>query len=81
MNTLEGPKDSNSYAFKENVSCTYLENDPNDPITGFSKKFRCLNDKQKRLKIKYDPFNNTEVFGEIAATRVAAEFPLLQATG
>ncbi len=70
QDTFLGPQDNESYTFKQIIQCTYIENDPNDPITGYNKKFRCRDEHGKKLKIKYDPIYNTEVYSEVAATRL-----------
>jgi hypothetical protein len=58
-----GP-DPKGYAFDEWVAC---EHEKKKPSSGVSRKFLCLDDAGKELKVKYD---NAEVFGEVMATRL-----------
>lgn len=70
MDLLNGPQSSGSYRFREEVRCTFEERDPAFPIGGHTKKFPCRDAAGTRLKVKYDPSQNTEIFGEVAGTRL-----------
>ncbi|MFH2202682.1 MAG: hypothetical protein ABIJ96_06185 [Elusimicrobiota bacterium] len=67
MDLLNGPQGEGSYKFEEKVPCKYEEKDPRNPLGGHSPKFPCWDKEGNRLKVKY---NNTEVYGEVAATRL-----------
>lgn len=79
MDTLNGPQGSDAYAFKagEAVPCRYEEKDPLKPLGGHSPKFPCWTADKERLKVKYNPAKNPEIYGEVAATRLfwALGFP------
>ncbi len=70
MDTLNGPSGEGAYRLGEEVPCTYEEKDPAKPIGGHSKKFPCHDAAGVRLKIKYDPSTNKEIFGEVAGSRL-----------
>ena len=70
LDLLNGPQGEGSYKAGEKVACTFEERDPAKPIGGHSKKFPCHDAAGSRLKIKYDPAVNREVFGEVAGTRL-----------
>jgi len=67
MDMLNGPQGEGSYKFNQKVPCKYEEKDPRNPLGGHSPKFPCWDKAGNRLKVKY---NNTEVYGEVAATRL-----------
>ncbi|PCI38893.1 MAG: hypothetical protein COB53_04105 [Elusimicrobia bacterium] len=67
---LNGPAGKGSYQLGQTVPCKYEEKDPNNPLGGHSPKFPCWDASGTRLKVKYDPKANPEVFGEIAGTRL-----------
>lgn len=69
MDLLNGPGGEQSYKFREKVECKYEEKDPKNPLGGHSPKFPCWKD-GVRLKIKYKPEANPEVYGEVASTRL-----------
>ena len=70
MDLLNGPQGEGAYRFKDEVRCVFEERDPAFPIGGHTKKFPCVDASKTRLKVKYDPSQNTEIFGETAATRL-----------
>ena len=70
MDTLNGPQGDGSYHVGEEVRCEYEEKDPKHPLGGSHKKFPCWDASGTRLKIKYDPKANTEVFGEVIGSRI-----------
>ncbi|MEK9145097.1 MAG: hypothetical protein AAB339_05765 [Elusimicrobiota bacterium] len=70
MDLLNGPQGEGAYRFKDEVRCVFEERDPAFPIGGHTKKFPCVDAAKTRLKVKYDPSQNTEIFGEVAATRL-----------
>ncbi|PIP85166.1 MAG: hypothetical protein CO113_11690 [Elusimicrobia bacterium CG_4_9_14_3_um_filter_62_55] len=69
MDLLNGPGGEQSFKFREKVACKYEEKDPKNPLGGHSPKFPCWKD-GVRLKIKYKPESNPEVYSEVAATRL-----------
>lgn len=77
MDLLNGPGGEGSYKLGEAVPCTYEEKDPLRPLGGHTKKFPCHDAKGNRLKIKYGASDNTEVYGEVAGSRLfwALGFP------
>lgn len=70
MDVLNGPVGEGSYKLGAEVRCRFEERDPLKPIGGHTKKFPCVDAAGKRLKVKYDPKANTEVFGEVAGSRL-----------
>jgi len=70
MDTLNGPQGEGSYLVGQEVPCRYEEKDPKHPLGGSHKKFPCWDAAGNRLKIKYDPANNSEVFGEVLGSRL-----------
>jgi len=70
MDLLNGPGGFGSYKQGQPVPCKYEEKDPRNPLGGHSKKFPCWDEKGTRLKIKYGPDSNKEVFGEVAGSRL-----------
>ncbi len=70
MDLLNGPGGKGSYKLGQDVPCKYEEKDPKNPLGGHSPKFPCWDKAGTRLKVKYNPAGNPEVFGEIAGTRL-----------
>ena len=70
MDLLNGPGGENSYKVGEEIPCKYEEKDPLNPLGGHSPKFPCWTASKVRLKVKYDPAKNTEVYGEVAGSRL-----------
>lgn len=69
MDLLNGPQGDGSYTLGEAVPCRYEEKDPVHPLGGHSPKFPCHDKSDVRLKVKYDPEKNREVYGEVLGTR------------
>ncbi|OGR97701.1 MAG: hypothetical protein A2V88_03390 [Elusimicrobia bacterium RBG_16_66_12] len=70
MDLLNGPQGEGAHRAGEEVLCKYEEKDPKKPIGGSGRKFPCWDAAGTRLKVKYSPENNPEVFGEVAGTRL-----------
>lgn len=70
MDLLNGPSGEGSYKLGEEIKCRYEERDPLRPLGGHTKKFPCHDAAGRRLKVKYDGKANTEVYGEVAASRL-----------
>lgn len=70
MDLLNGPTGEGFHRVGEEIACKYEEKDPRKPIGGSAKKFPCGDAAGTRLKVKYDPEKNPEVFGEVAGTRL-----------
>ena len=64
MDIRTGPKETGSFPFLASVTCDYYDKD----LSGASPKFPCRAGEDE-LKVKYGG-NNSEVFGEVAATRL-----------
>jgi hypothetical protein len=68
----KGPSGPGAFAFRETVSCTYVDKE----LSGKSPKFACLIGEDDEVKVKFGG-NNGEVYGEVLATRLlwALGFP------
>jgi hypothetical protein len=64
MDIRTGPKEPGAFPFLATVTCDYYDKD----LSGASPKFPCRAGEDE-LKVKYGG-NNSEVFGEVAATRL-----------
>jgi hypothetical protein len=72
MDLKAGPIGPGSFAFRETVSCQYVDK----KLSGLSPKFACLIGEDDEVKVKFGG-NNGEVYGEVLATRLlwALGFP------
>jgi hypothetical protein len=72
MDLKTGPLGSGAFAFRETVTCKYLDK----KLSGLSPKFACLIGEDDEVKVKFGG-NNGEVYGEVLATRLlwALGFP------
>jgi hypothetical protein len=72
MDLKTGPGGPGAFAFRETVTCRYLDK----KLSGLSPKFACVIGKDDEVKVKFGG-NNGEVYGEVLATRLmwALGFP------
>lgn len=70
MDLLNGPQGPGLYKLRSEVPCRYEEKDPLHPLGGHSPKFPCHTPDGRRLKVKYKPEANPEVYGEVIGTRL-----------
>jgi hypothetical protein len=72
MDLKTGPQGPGAFAFRETVTCKYLDK----KLSGNSPKFACVIGEDDEVKVKFGG-NNGEVYGELLATRLlwALGFP------
>lgn len=68
---LNGPPGEGAFALNEEVTCDFVEPDPNDKLGGMTPKFACKLPSGEVVKVKYSrDGNNHEVYSEVLASRI-----------